>query len=153
MPSNPTSMKFFVNGALKTPGIIDAGTQNATFKYTSESAGRIAVTAEYERDILSNVLYLDDNVVKGRDVNFKCIDRDTKQAVKSDWIAIHDKNWGYTKEGHSDEQGLATINDVLDGTYIVSATANGYDTWEKEGVKIDSETGTIILDFVPKGSE
>ncbi len=152
-PSSPTSMKFFVNGALKTPGIIDAATQNATFEYKSESAGRIAVTAEYERDIISHVLYLDDNVAKGRDVNLKCIDRDTKQAVKSDWIAIHDKNWGYNKEGHSDEQGLATIENVLDGTYIISATAKGYDTWEKEGVKIDSETGTIIIDFVPKGSE
>ena len=150
---SPASMKFRCNDTLKGSNIIDSSTQNATFKYTSESAGRIAVTAEYERDILSNVLYLDDNVAKGRDVNLKCIDRDTKQAVKSDWIAIHDQNWGYNKEGHSDEQGLATIEDVLDGTYIISATASGYDTWEKEGVKVDSETGTIIVDFVPNGSE
>ncbi len=153
IPSSPKSMKFLVNGAIKWSDLVDSSTQNATFKYTSESAGRIAVTAEYERDIISNVLYLDDNVAKGRDVNLKFIDHDTKQPVAGAWFAIHNQNWGYQVPGNADEQGLATAKGVLDGTYIVSATASGYDTWEKEGITVDSGTPLIIVDFVPKGSE
>lgn len=68
-------------------------------------------------------------------------------------MSIHDHDWNFSKPGTADGQGLLTLKDVPDGTYIVTATASGYDTWEKEGVKVDSETGTIILDFAPKGDK
>lgn len=138
-----------------TEGSAPIENNRTVYKYTSSNAGFIPVTAQYNGEVDSNVLYIHDGDLPRTNVTIQPVDKNTDAPVHyaTFWLENH-HGWeidgNYQKGGT--EADTVTIENVICGNYNLKIQQGGYQEYNKD-IVVEKDMGVVTVELTPNSNE
>lgn len=146
-------MNFQIGTRPPKGGIID--NNRAVYKYLAHNDGLIPVTAQYNGEVESNVLYIHDGDLPRTNVIIKPIDEVTKEPLHytTSWL-INQDGWeiegDYQKGGTEDD--TVTIENVICGNYNLKVH-HGEHKEKIIPLVVEKDMGITTVELTPNSNE
>lgn len=151
--SGTNVMNFQIGTRPPKGGIIE--NNRAVYKYIAHNDGLIPVTAQYNREIDSNVLYIHDGDIPRTNVIIKPIDAVTKEPLH------YTTSWLYTQEGWEidgnyqtggNEADTVTIENVICGNYKL-VVQHGEHKEYTQNLVVEKDMGVVTVELTPNSNK
>ena len=148
-----TNVMNFQFGTTKRSAMIE--NNRAVYKYIAHNDGLIPVTAQYNGEVDSNVLYIHDGDLPRTDVTIQPVDKNTDAPVHyaTFWLENHH---GWEIDGNYQTGGIESdtipINNVICGEYTLRIQHGSYQEYTQD-IVVKEDMDVVRVKLTPKSNE
>lgn len=151
--TSSTKVMNFQIGTRKRSAMIE--NNRAVYKYIAHNDGLIPVTAQYNGEVDSNVLYIHDGDIPRTNVIIKPIDAVTKEPLH------YTTSWLYNQEGWEidgnyqtggNEADTVTIENVICGNYKL-VVQHGEHKEYTQNLVVEKDMGVVTVELTPNSNK